>query len=111
MAETVVDETAIAKNDQWRERIAAQERSGLSVRRFCKEQGIAEHLLFYWRKRLRGQRPPAPVRFALVERGAASAGGVAEPGLELVMNTGEGLRIGSGVDQATLRTVLAALRA
>jgi len=46
MAESVVDEKGIAKNDQWRERIAAQERSGLSVRRFCKEQGIAEHLLF-----------------------------------------------------------------
>jgi len=110
MAETVVDEKAIAKNDQWRERIAAQERSGLSVRRFCKEQGIAEHLLFYWRKRLRNQQQPAPVRFALVER-AASAGTVAEPALELVLNTGERLRIGSRVDQTALRTVLAALRA
>jgi transposase len=109
MAETVVDETAIAKNDQWRERIAAQERSGLSVRRFCKEQGIAEHLLFYWRKRLRNHQEP--VRFALVERGAASAGTVSEPALELVLNTGERLRISSGVDQKTLGTVLAALRA
>ena len=111
MAEAVLDEKAIAKSDQWRERIAAQERSGLSVRRFCKEQGIAEHLLFYWRKRLRNQQQPIPVRFALVERGAASAGTVAEPALELVLNTGERLRIGSGVDQAALRTVLAAFRA
>ena len=109
MAETVVDEKVCAKNDQWRERIAAQERSGLSVRRFCKEQGIAEHLLFYWRKRLRNQQQP--VRFALVERGAASAGTPAEPGLELVLNTGERLRISYGIDQTTLRTVLAALRA
>jgi len=111
MAEPVVDEKAIARNDQWRERIAAQERSGLSVRRFCKEQGIAEHLLFYWRKRFRNQQHPVPVRFALVERGAASAGTVAEPALELVLNTGERLRIGAGVDQTALRTVLAALRA
>jgi transposase-like protein len=109
MAESVVDEKAIAKNDQWRERIAAQERSGLSVRRFCKEQGIAEHLLFYWRKRLRNQ--PQPVRFALVERAAASAGTVWEPALELVLNTGERLRISSGIGQKTLGTVLAALRA
>ena len=109
MAESVVDEKGIAKNDQWRERIAAQERSGLSVRRFCKEQGIAEHLLFYWRKRLRNQQQP--VRFALVERGVASAGTVAEPALELVLNTGERLRISSGVDQTARRTVLAALRA
>jgi hypothetical protein len=44
MAEPVSDEKAAAKNDQWRERIAEHERSGMSVRRFCKEQGIAEHL-------------------------------------------------------------------
>jgi transposase-like protein len=56
MAETVVDEKAIIKHDQWREHIAAHERSGLSVRRFCKEQGIAEHRLFSWRKRLRNQQ-------------------------------------------------------
>ncbi|MGO9228812.1 MAG: IS66 family insertion sequence element accessory protein TnpA [Bryobacteraceae bacterium] len=111
MAETVGDEKAIAKNDQWRERIAAQERSGLSVRRFCKEQGIAEHLLFYWRKRLRNQQQSVPVRFALVERGVAPVGTVTEPALELVLNTGERLRIGVGVDQTALRTVLAALRA
>ena len=73
------------------------------------EAGIAEHLLFYWRKRLRNQQQP--VRFALVERGVASAGTVAEPALELVLNTGERLRISSGVDQTALRTVLAALRA
>jgi transposase len=109
MAESVVDEKAIAKNDHWRQRIAAQERSGLSVRRFCKEQGIAEHLLFYWRKRLRNQQQP--VRFALVEQGAASAGTVAEPALELVLNNGERLRIGGRVDESSLRMVLAALRA
>jgi transposase len=109
MAETVVDEKAIIKQDQWRELIAAHERSGLSVRRFCKEQGIAEHLLFYWRKRLWDQQHP--VRFALVEGGAAPAGTRAEPALELVLNTGERLRIGAGVNGATLRTVLEALRA
>lgn len=109
MAEAVVAEKAIIKCDQWRELIAAQERSGLSVRRFCKEQGIAEHQLFYWRKRLRSQ--PQPVRFALVERGAASAGALSEPALELVLHTGERLRIGAGVNGATLRTVLEALRA
>jgi len=34
-----------------------------------------------------------------------------EPVLELVLNSGERLRIGAGVDPAALRTVLAALRA
>jgi transposase-like protein len=109
MAETMVAEKAIIKQDQWRELIAAHERSGLSVRRFCKEQGIAEHLLFYWRKRLRNEQQP--VRFALVEGGPGAAGPSTEPALELLLNTGERLRIGAGVNGATLRTVLEALRA
>ena len=109
MAEMVIDEKGIAKNDQWRERIAAHERSGMSVRRFCKERGIAEHLFFYWRKRLCGK--PQPVRFALVERGVTPPDFGAKAELELVLATGERLRIGTGVDASTLRTVLEALRA
>jgi len=107
MAEMVIDEKGIAKNDQWRERIAAHERSGMSVRRFCKERGIAEHLFFYWRKRLRSQQQP--VRFALVDRAGVQPAPAVE--LELVLATGERLRIGTGVDATTLRTVLEALRA
>jgi hypothetical protein len=42
MAETT-DEGAISKAEQWRDRIAEQERRGISVREFCKEQGLAEH--------------------------------------------------------------------
>jgi transposase len=109
MIETVTDEKAVSKHDQWLERFAQQERSGMSVRRFCKEQGIPEHLFFYWRKRLRNQQQP--VRFALVERGAPRQEAATESGVELVLVTGERLRIGTGVNAATLRTVLEALRA
>jgi transposase-like protein len=109
MAETVVDEKVVAKNEQWRELIAEHERSGISVRRFCKERGIGEHLLFYWRKRLRAVQQP--VRFALVERGAAPAEATGKTELELVLVSGERLRIGTGVDAVTLRIVLDALRA
>ena len=52
-----------------------------------------------------------PVRFALVERGAARQQPAADVHLELELANGERLRIGSGVDGATLRTVLDALRA
>ncbi len=48
-------------------------------------------------------------RFALVERSARRQC-TAEPVLELVLATGERLRIGTGVDTATLRIVLDALR-
>jgi len=109
MAESIAEEGADRKKDQWRERIAEHERSGLSVRRFCKEQSIPEHLFFYWRKRLRNQQQP--VRFALLDREARPPRVSPETGLELLLATGERLRIGPGVSAITLRTVLEVLRA
>jgi len=103
------EEKAASNKDQWRERIAEQERSGVSVRRFCQAQGIGEHLFYYWRRRLREQQPP--MRFALVERGPARQELASEASLELILASGERLRIGAGVDAITLRMVLTALRA
>jgi hypothetical protein len=51
------------------------------------------------------------VRFALVERGSAPAEFATKTELELVLVSGERLRIGTGVDVTTLRAVLEALRA
>ena len=80
----------------------------MSVKQFCGERGLTECSFYDWRKRLRkGQEP---VRFALVEREApARREGTREACLELVLPRGARLRIGAGVDSATLRTVLAAL--
>ena len=103
---TVEEKPSISPRDQWRERIAEQARSHLSIKQFCKDRGIAEHTFYAWRRRL---RETEPVRFALVDR----AGGPQSPGwnLELTLLNGERLRIGAGVDAATLRAVLEALRA
>jgi len=109
MAEAVIEKNATPNQGQWHERIAEQERSGMSVRGFCKERGVAEHVFYYWRKRLRSQKQP--VRFALIERGAVPSESMAKTELELVLATGERLRISTGVDAGTLRTVLEALRA
>ena len=51
------------------------------------------------------------MRFALLETGRVRESAVTEFGLELMLATGERLRIGIGVDAITLRTVLEALRA
>ena len=107
MTETVIEEKAAGKDDQWRERIAEHERRGLPVKQFCKERGLTECSFYAWRKRLRKKEP---VRFALVERGAARQQCATEACLELVLASGECLRIGNGVDATTLRTVLEALR-
>jgi transposase len=108
MGDTVTEaKPATPKADEWADRIAAQQRSGMSVKQFCKEQGLTEYSFYAWRKRL---EESGPVRFALVERSARRQECTAEPVLELVLATGERLRIGTGVDTATLRIVLDALR-
>ena len=100
MAERIAEK----RRHQWRQRINEQKRSGLSVRRFCEQQGLGEKSFYWWRRRLRKQEP---VRLALVEGGPARQ----EASLELMLTGGERLRIGTGVDAATLRTVLETLRA
>jgi hypothetical protein len=108
MSDTVIDaKPANPKADEWAERIAAQARSGMSVKQFCKEQGLTEYSFYAWRKRL---HESGPVRFALVERSARRQERTAEPVLEIMLATGERLRIGPGVDITTLRSVLNVLR-
>jgi transposase-like protein len=103
---TTVEKPVASMRDQWRERIDQQARSGVSIKQFCKDRGIAEHAFYAWRRRL---RETEPVRFALVDR----SGGPHAPewNLELTLLNGERLRIGARVDAVTLRTVLEALRA
>jgi hypothetical protein len=109
MGDTVIEaKPATLKADEWAERIAAQQRSGLSVKQFCQERGLTECSFYAWRKRLQER---GPVRFALVERSARRQERSAEAKLELVLASGERLRIGAGVDTATLRAVLDVLRA
>ena len=105
---TVEQKPANSKTEQWAERIAAQQRSGMSVKQFCKEQGVTEYCFYAWRKRL---QETGTVRFALVDRRPRSQERAAEAALELVLVNGERLRIGAGADVATLRVVLDALRA
>ena len=109
MCDTIVEQRPANPNgDQWAERIAAQQRAGISVKQFCKEQGLTEYSFYAWRKRLHER---GLVRFALVERSVRRQEHAAEAALELVLATGERLRISTGVDTATLRAVLDVLRA
>jgi hypothetical protein len=109
MGDNVIEvKAANPKAYEWAERIATQQRSGISVKQFCQERGLTECSFYAWRKRL---QESGSVRVALVERSPRRQERTAEAVLELVLSTGERLRIGAGVDIATLRTVLAALRA
>jgi hypothetical protein len=89
----------------WRKLIAQHEQSGLSVRAFCQQRRTSEYSFYHWRKRLAEQ---LPMKFALVESSRSAPTAVAA--MEVILTTGERLRIAPGIDAATLRLVLSVLR-
>jgi transposase-like protein len=101
-------EQRAARIEYWREMIAKQSRSGMAVQRFCEEHGLTEQSFYAWRKRLKKEQP---MQFALVQAGPVAQPAGQDPVMEVVLRTGERLRIGAGVNAAALRMVLEALRA
>lgn len=95
----------MARHNFWRQFIAQQQQSGLSVAAYCQQQGTTEQSFYSWRKRLAQQ---LPVKFALVEPSRTAT--VTSVDLEVVLASGERLRIAAGADISTLRVVLTALR-
>ena len=100
-----MSKTQAARLDFWRQLIAKQQESGMSVHVFCQQHGTSDYSFYHWRKRLREQ---LPMKFALVDthRAAPTAGAA----VEVMLTTGERVRIGPGIDAATLRLVLSVLR-
>src|SRR3982750_1907479 len=87
MGDTAIEtKPANPKANEWAERIAAQQRSGISVKQFCKQQGLTEYSFYAWRKRL---QESGPVRFALVDRSPRRQERAVEAALELGLGTGE----------------------
>src|SRR5512143_2188064 len=93
-----VNRKQVERGEQWRQRIAQQEKSVQSVRAFCREQNLSEPGFYAWRQRLRKQN--TPVRFALVEAKPAEE---TSPAIELLLASGDRLRIPH--DAAALRLV------
>jgi transposase-like protein len=90
---------------KWQELIRQQQESKLSVSAFCRQHGFSDQSFYNWRKRLAADEP---VRFALVD---ANPSGADRPApLELILASGDRVRIAPGADAATLRAVLTVLR-
>jgi len=95
----------VASEKKWQELIRQQQQSKLSVSAFCRQHGFSDQAFYNWRKRLAADEP---VRFALVDANPEGADRFA--GLELILVSGDRLRIAPGTDAATLRAVLNVLR-
>ena len=99
----------------WRRTISEAARSGISIRQFCRQRRLKESQFYWWQHKLRaGWRAGTTTRTSANGRGASFALVSAEAeargaGIELVLGDGRKLRIHQGVDEETLRSVLAAL--
>jgi hypothetical protein len=100
-----MSKTQAARLDFWRQLIAAQQQSGMSARAFCQQRRTSEYSFYHWRKRLAEQ---LPMKFALVETSRSAPAAVAA--VEVILASGERLRIAPGIEAATLRLVLSVLR-
>lgn len=104
---------AAASRRRWSEDDASDvleslDRSGLSEREFADEHGLDVQRLHYWQKRrAMAILPTAPAFVELVRDRPAVQG---RPALELVMSTGEVIRVGAEFDDVTLRRLLAVVR-
>ena len=119
-----------AKEAFWRGHIEAHVRSGLTVREFCRQQGLAENLFYAWRRELAGRdqerassptatsevaqsaEPPLPVAQVaafteVLVNAAAEPRFTAPPSqLEIVLANPRRIVIPAGFDSATLTAVL-----
>ena len=99
----------------WQRTISEAARSGMSIREFCRRRRLRVSQFYWWQRKLRAGRDARTGRglgvngnqasFALVSEEA----GATDVGIELVLGDGRRLRIHQGVDEQTLRSVLAAL--
>ena len=102
------------KEQHWRRLLERWQRSGLSVRAFCRRHRLAEPTFYTWRRTLgegdrttNGSQGPGAVTFLPVH--VKNDHTDQPPSLELVLGGGRQVRIPPGFDPATLRALLAVL--
>ena len=105
----------VEKERYWQKIIPEAVRSGMSIREFCRQRRLKESQFYWWQRRRQAGRGEGTRRRPAVQGGAASfalvseEAGATDGGIELVLGDGRRLRIRQGVEEATLRAVLAAL--
>jgi len=64
---------------QWRERMAGWQASGLSVRAFCRQQGLLETSFYYWKRALRARDGAVGTTAAATAAAKSSSGNTSRP--------------------------------
>jgi len=105
-----------SKKDQrqfWQMALETWQASAMSVSKFCEAEGLSESSFYIWRKKLaqaddavtdeqKKLSSPEFIEVAMPKNNPAA--------LELVLSSGNTLRIGFGADSATLNDVISVLK-
>ena len=103
---------ATDQQEFWEMALETFKSSGLSVRNFCKKEGLSEPAFYSWRKKLTKSDEPKKDKSKAASSSAFIK--VSMPNdnpapLELVLSSGNSLRIGPGADSQTLSNVISVL--
>jgi transposase len=107
MAQATLD---LGRESYWRQVLARWRRSGLSVRAFCRAEGVNEPQFYWWRRKLDQAEPKEPA-FVPVHVVTEQAGEPASRTIDVVLTNGRCLRVGPGFDHHTLVTLVDLLEA
>jgi hypothetical protein len=105
----------VEKERYWQRTIGEAARSGISIREFCRQRRLKESQFYWWQRRVKASGKERRIAKQRAEREGASfalvseEGGTMPAGIELVLRDGRRLRISKGVEEETLRAVLAAM--
>ena len=98
----------------WRMALETWQSSGLSIRQFCKDEGLSEPQFYVWRKKLSGggitgpAHQDEPRQQAFIEVALPKNNDIT---IELLLTSGNMVRIPCGADSAALSNVMSALQA
>jgi transposase-like protein len=125
------------KQSYWEEVVRRREKSGHTVRDYCRAEGLRESAFYFWRRKLARRSQPSgvvsPPRPEAAQVTPSPPGRVSPPrrstpsflpvhvvehgeaeaclGVEIVLAAGRTVRVRSGFDRQTLADVLAVLEA
>lgn len=114
----------------WRKRMREHERSGLTIRQFCQQEGLVDHQFSWWRSELKRRagesratqksrtRTAGPVRKKKSSKRSMTTAGSflpvhvessLTPSVEIVLDQPPRIRVTRGFDAALLREVMLAV--
>ena|ERR1700730_17747369 len=96
----------LRKEREWRQRIRDWRQSGLGVRAFCAQRGLAQANFYAWRREL-DKRDAEGAAFVPVH--VVSEVATLGTALHVVVDGRRSIRVTAGFDAATLRRLLAVL--